>query len=200
MWNFIYFYRLLPWRSNQVSFAQYPAFNSHPLFLELAPAVHSAVDKYYKEYKDSKSPTTALILAGLDARAKEVIASSTKRSSYPLFPLRKFHRAFRIAIADAADAPTGSRPEKVKKTKNSVHFNFTPSFFSNWLPVFQVKRSRLSKETIENSDDEIVPSKSESLAPRAEDIPPLPNEALIFDNSKGIPVFLFLELLSFRLS
>jgi len=99
--------------------------------LELAPAVHSAVDKYYKEYKDSKSPTTALILAGLDARAKEVIASSTKRSSYPLFPLRKFHRAFRIAIADAADAPTGSRPEKVKKTKNSVHFNFTPLFFSN---------------------------------------------------------------------
>ena len=114
------FYRLLFWLLNQVSFAQYPAFNSHPLFLELAPAVHSAVDKFYKEYKDSKSPTTALILAGLEARAKEVIASSTKRSSYPLFPLRKFHRAFRIAIADAADAPTGSRPEKVKKTKNLV--------------------------------------------------------------------------------
>ena len=121
MWFFT-IYRPLPWQLYQVSFAQYPAFNGHPLFLELAPAVHSAVDKFYKEYKDFKSPTTALILAGLDARAKEVIASSSKRSSYPLFPVRKFHRAFRIAIADAADVPTGSRPEKVKKTKNSVHF------------------------------------------------------------------------------
>ena len=119
---FRYFYRPLPWQLYQVSFARNPAFNGHPLFLELAPAVHIAVDKFYKEYKYCKSPTTALILAGLDARAKEVIASSSKRSSYPLFPLRKFHRAFRIAIADTADAPTGLRPEKVKKTKNLVHF------------------------------------------------------------------------------
>ena len=83
-----------------------------------------AVDKFLKEYKDFKGPPQTLILAGLDARAKEALTSPSKRGSYASIALRKFHRSFRIAIADAADVPTGPRYEKVKKTKSSVRFIF----------------------------------------------------------------------------
>ena len=57
------------------------SFASHPLFQELAPAAHIAVDKFLKEYKDFKGPPQTLILAGLDARAKEALTSPSKRST-----------------------------------------------------------------------------------------------------------------------
>jgi hypothetical protein len=97
--------------------------------LELAPAAHTAVDKFLKEYKDFKGPPQALVLAGLDARAKEALTSPNKRSRCPAFPLRNFHRSFCIAIADAVDVPTGPRAEKVKKVKNSVCFIFPLRIF-----------------------------------------------------------------------
>jgi len=107
-------------KSNQADLNHYLAFTGHPLFQELAPAAHLAVDKFFKDYKDYKGPAQTFLLSGLAARAKDARPSTTKRSTKPSFTFRAFHKALLLAVTDASDLPSGPRADKVKKPKNSV--------------------------------------------------------------------------------
>lgn len=58
----------------------------------------------------------------------------------------------------------------------------------------QIKRTKISKEIIDHSDEEGLTPISESTAPRAEDLPPLPTETITFGNPADDTVSPFLTL------
>jgi len=61
----------------------------------------------------------------------------------------------------------------------------------------QIKRTKISKEIIDHSDEEGLTPISESTAPRAEDLPPLPAEAITFGDPADNSVISFLALVFF---
>lgn len=87
---------------SKLVFNYHLSFVSHPLFQELVPAAHTAVENFRSKHPDFKLPVSTHMIAGLDARVKDFLNSKK-----------------------AATPATGLRPEKVKKTKTSVR----PSFF-----------------------------------------------------------------------
>ena len=121
----------LPTRRNALVFtfinsgqlSSLPGLFGHPLFQELAPAAHIAVDKFFKEFKNFKGPTQAFLLAvaGLAACAKDACTSPAKQSKYPSLTFCTFHKALCLANADATASPTSPHSEKMKKQGNLVH-------------------------------------------------------------------------------
>jgi len=91
-WNFYYINSL-----SKLVFNHYLSFVSHPLFQELVPAAHTAIQNFRSKHPDFKLPVTTHMITGLDARVKDFINSKT-----------------------AATSAAALRPEKVKKTKTSV--------------------------------------------------------------------------------
>jgi hypothetical protein len=97
----------------------------HPIFQELAPAVHMAVDKFYKEHKDFKGPASSFMIGQLAKRARDVRPSPAKtppkRGKSPsLSPTLAFYKALSLAHVAAPVPPAALRPEKTKKQKSSV--------------------------------------------------------------------------------
>lgn len=170
---------------------------AHPLFQELITAAHIAVDKFHQEHKDIKVSTPVYLLSGLNARVKGPRTPPPKRSSYPYITLRAFHRALRTVTADASDSPTGPRADKAKKPKSSVRLFLPPNILLVYL-FSQVKRSRFSKEKVEDSDEEALPPVQELTAPAPEELPLLPNSPCAFDDNSVsfIPVKSFKVLTS----
>jgi len=70
---------LFSFYGRQVLLNHHPAFISHVLYQELAQAVHIAVDKFIRDYKEFKCPTSTFLLAGISARAQNFRSPSVKR-------------------------------------------------------------------------------------------------------------------------
>jgi len=153
---------------NQADFNLYLIYTRHPLFQELVPAVHLVVDKFYKEFKDYKPPTQSFMLAGLAARARDARSFPAKRGTSSFHTFRIFRKAVCLIIADASTAPTGPRAEKAKKNKNSVRFLIYRLRILIYFIYFQVKRSVISKEIVDDANEEVMP--------------PLPSETISFEN------------------
>jgi hypothetical protein len=82
-------------------FNHYLSFVSHPLFQELVPAAHTAIENFRSKHPDFKLPASTHMVAGLDARVKDFLNSKK-----------------------AATSAAALRPEKIKKTKTSVRLFF----------------------------------------------------------------------------
>ena len=104
----------------QAGFHHYQAYFGHPLFQELTPAAHIAVNKFFEEFKNLKGPTQAFLLASLATCAKDAHTLPAKQSKYPSLTFHAFHKALHLANADTTASPTGPHSEKIKKQKNSV--------------------------------------------------------------------------------
>ena len=162
----------------------------HPLFQELVPAVHLAIEKFVNDHKDFKLPPQMHSLNTLANRARDQRMNPPKRSSRLSLTFRAFHQAICRATADASSPPIGPKPKKVKNSvRHSLpHSSITDFYFT------KTKRVKISKEIIENSDDEGLPPIPESSAPRAEELPPLPTESISFGNSNDNIVNFLLSL------
>jgi hypothetical protein len=55
-------------------------FTNHPLFQELVPAAHIAVEKFYQDYRDYKTSAAVFTLSGLNARVNGSRTPLPKRS------------------------------------------------------------------------------------------------------------------------
>lgn len=80
---------------------------SHPLFQELVSGAHIALETFRSKHPDYKFPTSAFLVAGLDARVRDFINPKKNGSS-----------------------AASLRPEKIKKNKTSVCFEFSILLFS----------------------------------------------------------------------
>jgi len=147
-----------------------------------------------QDHADFKATSQVHSLAGLASRARDARLFPPKRSKRPLFSFRAFHQALLLAVADASSSPpTGPKPKKPKNMARITlpHSPRSDLFFS------QIKRTKISKEIIDHSDEEGLTPIPESTAPRAEDLPPLPAEAITFGDPADNSVISFLALVFF---
>ena len=62
-----------------------PSFTSHPLFQELPPLVHTALEDFLAKHASFEKPANYSKIAGLNARALDSAQISAKRGMFPTF-------------------------------------------------------------------------------------------------------------------
>jgi len=120
-----------------------------------------------QDFKEFKCPPSTHLLAGIAARAANALKPPSKRGNHFCFNSPTPLNCSAALFTASSSTPTGPRSGKAKKQKSSVR-NIFSIFFrtSSYLLIFrQAKNSRISKEIIDNSDEETLPPIPESPLP-----------------------------------
>jgi len=131
-----------------------PTFTSHLLFQEIPPLVHNALEEFLSKHSAFDKPANYSKVAGLNARALDSLHISARRGTFSTV----FHLSLLIHLflLSAAISAANLRPEKKSKAKATAPVSpriFLSYFFMVLIFIFQGKRSRISKETVDSDDD-----------------------------------------------
>lgn len=79
--NFSTVWKIINWFSlSQIAFNNFvPFFVTHPLFQEIPPAVHLAIEDFIAKHPGFDMPASTPRIAGLDARVKDSLVSPAKK-------------------------------------------------------------------------------------------------------------------------
>lgn len=113
--------------ANTVDFTKFiPFFTSHPMFLEIPPAVHSALEDFFDKNPSFEKPANYKVIIGLNARARESSKAAAKRGVFPLllYIACDFSESLSRSHLLAAVIAANLRPEKTKKAKASANVSF----------------------------------------------------------------------------
>ena len=131
-----------------------PFFVSHPLFQEIPPAVFNVLEEFSNKNPKFNMPSSFAKVVGLDARVKDSIAVAASKKGMTFFSMLSLSY---ISLSEAAAPSAGARGNKgasgvMRKPKNSQVSLLLR--LDALLTLLQAKRPRLSKEIIDNSDDD----------------------------------------------
>jgi hypothetical protein len=130
-----------------------PFFVGHALFQEIPPAVFNTLETFANKNPNFVMPSGIARIAGLDARVKDYLALSKNKKAGKV----SFLLLFLSNISARRSSPywTSYGTSWSYEEVSSLHGLFPPFSLSTvFLLLFQTKRPRLSKETVDMSEDD----------------------------------------------